>query len=1178
MPENLIDRETLKKYNLHLRLLEEPNKQLITEPLVSYNFNGGRAANEDGRFEAKVIQCTYHQAIDDKKEVIEFSQEGSSIQIPIEKLVLNPSAIAVTLEFKFEDNYLDRINLFEGSSVPFVLMLLKRDGKYYPAVSVNLSKSWYTLTAQKDMISSGEWCNLCGLFTGEELFIFKNNQCIARRVFKNAKLSSVGTQGFFIGTWIDGKRNQFKGVISSFELWDSVPCALLNEIGKAVNEGLGEIDSKYLSLGGESFLGQKVNGEQMIRRPLIRKGRSKGFKELENERNIEKQKLYSVLGKECEYTNGKIYWSKATGAYEVHGDILKRYKELNGPLGKLGFPRSDEINGRKPGSRVSAFENGAIYFSGSTGTHEIIDYIYAKYINLGGESSFLGLPISQEETLNGGIIAVFEGGRIYYSEKTGAHEVHGDILQRYLSFSIEERNSFGYPISDEMDILNSNGSTTGKKLSQFENATIYWSMETGAHIVYGAILKRYIELGGPLGKMGMPLTNEEGIPDINTRYNDFVNGVIVWKPEWGTRDIFNLQLRLGEVISGQIDDGYGYSGKDRSAELICYTTVSINGSIIDNGTRRPGGHAGDSYNINQVYQIPNIKHNTEVYFKVKIDDWDKVSDNDYLGSVEKTFTISTLWGLENGSYGIFSQQPLTHKGGDAYHYDSVKLSFSIALPDAPDPSKCFRDKYWWWYHNFSGPDELDRDFYANTFTDVEIIGDNVWEKILNPIDTLIYELAYKDICKAGNCFGMCLEALYTFNHSSLFTIPLSKYFNLNDTIRTIINRKHGYQVGADAVIWTIAKFLSGEVVLPKQLLGSVKSRIDREDYPIITMMSLSEGRGHAVLAYKYSNNKIFVADPNRPFNPSAVGGEDVGYIEIFDNNTFKFYNGSSIGYQTAETLGGLLPDTYLMEIPFHVLSSQPMTPGRMVLLGLLSILGGMLILAGDAECEQITCGTNNFYDHSTGRRRMKQTGVKGLIRLPLFDRSQNQPELYALQGEIPETLQFTLKGKSNGNYRKCISTYQNMLMVEAPIKTNETDTVLLEGSNTSRPAISVKTSGSPKDIRVGYTIIRDNKGKENTKYNINLQASKMESTIGVDSLGGSLIITQAGPRKPIVIEKEYVLNNQLMKSSITLIPEKENEIIKVTDYDHEQNVSSVLIEKFDSFTGKAFNRIIEKYK
>jgi hypothetical protein len=75
----------------------------------------------------------------------------------------------------------------------------------------------------------------------------------------------------------------------------------------------------------------------------------------------------NVIGKSSEFEGCTIYWSAATGAFEVHGDIRRKYKELNGPLSQLGFPTSDEqvIPGVSGAARYNTFQQGSILWFGS---------------------------------------------------------------------------------------------------------------------------------------------------------------------------------------------------------------------------------------------------------------------------------------------------------------------------------------------------------------------------------------------------------------------------------------------------------------------------------------------------------------------------------------------------------------------------------------------------------------------------------------------------------------------------------------------------------------------------------------------------------------------------------------------------------------------------------------------
>jgi uncharacterized protein with LGFP repeats len=54
----------------------------------------------------------------------------------------------------------------------------------------------------------------------------------------------------------------------------------------------------------------------------------------------------------------------------------------------------------------------AIYWSGSTGAHEVHGLIAQTYWEVGADADPLGLPISDEEPLGSGRVSRFEGGRI----------------------------------------------------------------------------------------------------------------------------------------------------------------------------------------------------------------------------------------------------------------------------------------------------------------------------------------------------------------------------------------------------------------------------------------------------------------------------------------------------------------------------------------------------------------------------------------------------------------------------------------------------------------------------------------------------------------------------------------------------------------------------------------------
>jgi SpoIID/LytB domain protein len=75
---------------------------------------------------------------------------------------------------------------------------------------------------------------------------------------------------------------------------------------------------------------------------------------------LPKSRQVSVAGgKRQAFAEGTIYASDATGAHELHGPVLDRYKDEGGPGGSLGFPTTD-VRKLKNGNLRARFEHGVI--------------------------------------------------------------------------------------------------------------------------------------------------------------------------------------------------------------------------------------------------------------------------------------------------------------------------------------------------------------------------------------------------------------------------------------------------------------------------------------------------------------------------------------------------------------------------------------------------------------------------------------------------------------------------------------------------------------------------------------------------------------------------------------------------------------------------------------------------
>ncbi len=108
----------------------------------------------------------------------------------------------------------------------------------------------------------------------------------------------------------------------------------------------------------------------------------------------------------------------------------------------------------------------------SVGACTVTGAIRAEYDALGGPASVLGRCITNELSTPDGVGRYnhFEGGSIYWTPTTGAHELHGSIRQKWASLGWE-RSPLGYPTQDEMEVA-------GGRQSNFQYGAIAWRAAT----------------------------------------------------------------------------------------------------------------------------------------------------------------------------------------------------------------------------------------------------------------------------------------------------------------------------------------------------------------------------------------------------------------------------------------------------------------------------------------------------------------------------------------------------------------------------------------------------------------------------------------------------------------------------------------------------------------------------
>ena len=144
---------------------------------------------------------------------------------------------------------------------------------------------------------------------------------------------------------------------------------------------------------------------------------------------------------------------------------------------------------------------------------DAVSTINDRYTTFGGEGSLLGAPIGEAVDVPGGAEREYAGGAIYYSKDTGAHVMYGAILDRYQALG-GPSSGLGFPKNDESD--------TGDGIGRFNDlaapggAAIYWNPQWGASVIKGRVLDAWRKSGAITGPFGYPSSDTTIVDGVQT--------------------------------------------------------------------------------------------------------------------------------------------------------------------------------------------------------------------------------------------------------------------------------------------------------------------------------------------------------------------------------------------------------------------------------------------------------------------------------------------------------------------------------------------------------------------------------------------------------------------------------------------------------------------------------------
>ena len=262
-----------------------------------------------------------------------------------------------------------------------------------------------------------------------------------------------------------------------------------------------------------------------------------------------------------------IFWTPETGARVVRGPINAAWDKLGGSAGRLGVPAEDEayrgdvVTQKFTGGEISydarakTFTTVPPELAGELAGVEVPDdptsAINAARRAAGGALGPLGAAEGAPYPIGGdGLGQNFAGGKIFYSEQTGANVVTGQVLAKYESVGGPE-GDLGFPTSNDAD----GGLAPTSRIITFaadDKPVIFWTPDYGAVIVRGAMNAAWEKLGGAKGELGAPMADQSENGNVITQR--FSGGVVSWDSSSNsfTTEPANLASELSDLsVPGQ---------------------------------------------------------------------------------------------------------------------------------------------------------------------------------------------------------------------------------------------------------------------------------------------------------------------------------------------------------------------------------------------------------------------------------------------------------------------------------------------------------------------------------------------------------------------------------------------------------------------------------------------------
>ncbi|MBN1096023.1 hypothetical protein JKP76_08275 [Blastococcus sp. TML/C7B] len=261
------------------------------------------------------------------------------------------------------------------------------------------------------------------------------------------------------------------------------------------------------------------------------------------------------------FERGTVYWTAATGAYAVYGLVGAKWVSTGAENGALGYPTGDPFCGIKDAGCFQPFQRGLVYWTAATGAHTVSGDIATKWGAIGRENGALGYPTMDRACglVAGGCYQIFQFGTIYTAPDAGTHVAKGGIGYTWMGKGAEN-GPLGYPVGDEVCGLVGGGCS-----QDFQRGSVYWSGATNAYTVQGLTRAKHDSVGRERGVLGYPTMEKSCALVRGGCYQVFQYGTVYESPA-GT---FIAKGGLGHtwMLLGAENGSMGYPTSDEYCGL-----------------------------------------------------------------------------------------------------------------------------------------------------------------------------------------------------------------------------------------------------------------------------------------------------------------------------------------------------------------------------------------------------------------------------------------------------------------------------------------------------------------------------------------------------------------------------------------------------------------------------------